>query len=332
MFAARYVPGKKELSIEDIPIPEPKETEVLLKVHAAGICHSDLHILHGEVPMPHSFTMGHEACGSVVKKGSAVLQDYKESDLYAVHGPNPCGRCSYCRTGYDNLCNSPDRAYVGIGQDGAYAEYLVVQARNIVKVPKGVPAEVAAVATDAVLTPYHAIKAMGKVRMASKVLMIGLGGLGLNGVQVGVALGAEVTATDLKAGNLEAAKKLGAQRVINAQDIGTLDPMSFDVIIDFVGSDKTFQSAQTLIRPGGKIVLVGLGSSHVSLATAPMITFQVEVLGSFWGTHQELEEIFDLISKGKIKPEVQTAPLKEVNHWLKELEAGHIKARIALLP
>lgn len=330
MFAARYIPGRTELSIEELPIPEPKEQEVLLKVHAAGICHSDLHILKGEIPFPTSFTMGHEACGSVVKKGIAVHQEFDEADLYAVHGPNPCGKCSYCRTGFDNLCNSPERAYVGIGQDGAYAEYLVVLDRNLVKVPKNVPAEVAAVATDAVLTPYHAIKTMGKVGMASKVLMIGLGGLGLNGVQVGVALGAEITACDLKPENLELAKKMGAQNVV--KDLSALPSMSFDVIIDFVGSDKTFQSAQTLVRAGGKIILVGLASSHVSIATASMITFQVEVLGSFWGTHQELEEIFDLISKGKIKPQVQTAPLKEVNHWLKELEAGHVKSRIALLP
>ncbi len=332
MFAARYIPGQKELSLVDVPMPKPGPNDVLLKIKAAGICHSDLHILHGEIPFPGTFTMGHEACGEVVEKGTAVSESFAAGDLYAVHGPNPCGHCGYCNHGDDNLCNGEGRAYIGLGQDGAYAEYLVVPARNIVKVPKGVSAAVAAVATDAVLTPYHALKTLGHVTKNTKVLMIGLGGLGMNGVQVGVALGAHVTACDLKESNLETAKKFGAQVVINSKDLDKVTPMSFDLVVDFVGLDKTFLESQKFVKAGGTIVLVGLGSVQVPITTAAMITFQTRVQGSFWGTHKELEEVFDLIADGKIKPQVETAPLKEVNHWLKELSKGNIKSRMALLP
>lgn len=333
MFAARYKPGQKTLSIEDVPKPKPGPREVLLKVRAAGICHSDLHVLAGEVGYTHSFTMGHEGCGEVEEKGSEVKTEFKKGVLYAVHGPNPCGDCSYCRTGYDNLCNGPGRTYIGLGSDGAYADYMVVPARNIVEVPAGISPEVAAVATDAVLTPYHAIKALGEVGTNTKVLVIGLGGLGMNGLQVALALGADVTVSDLRDSSLEMARKLGAKKVINAKELEKqLKPQSFDVVVDFVGRDSTFLQSQTFVRAGGTIVLVGLGSAQVPVVGTPLISYQVRVQGSFWGTHEEMKEIYALIAEGKIKPQVQTAPLKDVNHWLEELEAGKIPSRMALIP
>ncbi|WP_413586752.1 zinc-binding dehydrogenase [Bdellovibrio sp. HCB274] len=332
MFAARYVPGQKELSLTDVPKPKPGPQDVILKVRAAGICHSDLHVLHGEVPYKESFTMGHEACGEVVETGSQVTEKFAPGDLYAVHGPNPCGHCNFCRSGHDNLCNDPSRTFIGLGQDGAYAEYMKVPARNIVKVPKGISPEVAAVATDAVLTPYHAIKAMGQVQMGSKVMIIGLGGLGMNGIQIALALGANVTACDLKEPNLEMAKSFGVQTVINSKNLSVLEPQSYDVVIDFVGLEATFKDAQNFVKPGGTIVLVGLGSATAPVTTASAITYQIRVQGTFWGTHIEMEELYDLIAAGKIKPQVETAPLKEVNHWLHELAEGKIKSRMALIP
>lgn len=333
MFAAKYVPGQKKLIIQDVPRPIPKANEVLLKIRAAGICHSDLHVLAGEVPFPHSFTMGHEGCGEVVEVGSEVTGTFKKGVLYAVHGPNPCGKCDYCENGRDNLCNSPERSYLGLGTDGAYAEYMTVPARNIVEVPAGISAEIAAVATDAVLTPYHAIKKLGEVKANSKVLIIGLGGLGMNGAQIALALGADLTVSDLRESSLEVAKSFGVKNTINAKNIETeLAAQSFDVVFDFVGMDKTFLQAQKFVKPGGTVVLVGLGCAQVPIVVAPMITFEVRVQGSFWGTHKEMEEVYDLIAKGKINPQVQTAPLKDVNHWLEELEAGKIPSRMALIP
>lgn len=332
MFAARYVPGQKTLSIQCIEIPTPGPDQVVLKVAAAGICHSDLFCLELGA-FGHTFTMGHEICGSVVSQGENVGERFDPSALYAVHGPNPCGKCDYCLSGNDNLCNAPGRAHVGLGEDGGYAEFVRVAARNIVRVPDGIAPEVAAVATDAVLTPYHAIKTVAEVKPGSKVLILGLGGLGLNGLQIALALGADVTACDLKETSLEAARSFNPHRVLNSREIDTeLDKASFDVVLDFVGIDQTFAQAQSFVRPNGTIVLIGVGNGNVTLSSAAMITYQVRVLGTFWGTHAELAAVYDLIAAGKVTPSVETGDMKDVNHWLEELHAGRVKSRIALIP
>lgn len=332
MFAARYVPGQKSLSIQCIEVPVPGPEDVVLKVHAAGICHSDLFCLEMSA-FSNSFTMGHEICGSVVSQGSGVKEAFDPSVLYAVHGPNPCGHCAYCRAGDDNLCNDPGRAHTGLGEDGGYAEFVKVKARNIVRVPAGIAPEVAAVATDAVLTPYHAIRTIGQVTEGTKVLVIGLGGLGMNGLQIALALGAEVTACDVKESSLEVARAFNPHRVIDSRQLeGQIDKASFDVVLDFVGLDQTFAQAQAYVRPNGTIVLIGVGHGGVTLSTAAMITYQLRVLGTFWGTHAELEAVYGLIASGKVKPSVETGALKDVNHWLEELHAGRIRSRMVLVP
>ncbi|MEK2687670.1 zinc-binding dehydrogenase [Bdellovibrio sp. GT3] len=333
MFAARYIPGEHKLKIEDIPKPTAGPREVVLKIRAAGICHSDLHVLHGEVSYDHPFTMGHEACGEIVEEGADVKGQFKKNTLYAVHGPNPCGDCDFCRAGKDNLCDSPTRQFIGLGTDGAYAEYLKVPARNIVEVPAGISAEVAAVATDAVLTPYHAMKTLGEVQTNSSVLVIGLGGLGMNGVQIGLALGAKVVASDLREESLALAKQMGVQEAYNSKDLDTkIKNRKFDVVVDFVGAEATFKTAQNYVKNGGTIVLVGLGAMTVPVSTIAFASFQLRVQGSFWGTHQEMKEIFELIAQKKINPQVETGKMNEVNHWLTELSEGKIKSRMALLP
>ncbi len=332
MFAARYVPGQKKLSIQDIPVPTPGENEVLLKVKAAGICHSDLFMLESGA-IPHTFTMGHEICGSVVEKGASIKDEFNPDDLYAVHGPNPCGECELCLQGNDNLCQSPTRSFIGLGEDGGYAEFVKVRARNIVRVPEGIPPEIAAVATDAVLTPYHAVKTLGEVGPGKKVLIIGLGGLGLNALQIAISLGAEVTACDVKETSLEKARSYNPHRVLDSRKLAEeLTNNSFDVVFDIVGIDATFTQAQTYVKPNGTIVFVGVGNGQAAIQTAALITYQIRVQGTFWGTHAELEAVYELIKSGKVCPNVETAPLKEVNHWLEELHAGRVKSRIALLP
>jgi alcohol dehydrogenase, propanol-preferring len=334
MFAARFVPGHKTLSLQDIPRPQPGPQDVVLKVRAAGVCHSDLHVLESEVHISKTpFTMGHEACGELVELGSEVKGDFKRGALYVVHGPNPCGHCELCASGQDNLCASPDRAYVGLGADGAYAEYLKVPARSILEVPPGVSPEHAAVATDAVLTPYHALKTLGAVRQDTRVLILGLGGLGLNAVQVARALGAKVVATDLRETSLAAALSLGAHEVYPTGALEQkLAGRTFDVIVDFVGAESTFGLAQRFARRGGTVVLVGLHSPHLPLSSYALVNLQLHVHGTFWGTRQELQEVLQLLAGGKVRPEVQTGQIKDVNHWLEELKAGRVRSRVALLP
>lgn len=334
MFAARFVPGHKTLSLQDIPRPVPGPQDVVLKIRAAGVCHSDLHVLESDVLIsPHPFTMGHEACGELVELGSEVTGDFRRGTLYVVHGPNPCGRCELCAAGEDNLCASSDRAYVGLGADGAYAEYLKVPARSILEVPAGVSPEVAAVATDAVLTPYHALKTLGAVRPDTRVLILGLGGLGLNAVQVARALGAKVVASDLRETSLATARTLGAHETYLAGELEQkLSGRAFDVVVDFVGVESTFLAAQRYTRRGGTLVLVGLQSAQLPFAAQLVINLQLHVHGSFWGTRQELKEVLQLLGEGKVRPQVETGRLADVNHWLERLKAGQVHSRVALLP
>ncbi|KAL8278884.1 hypothetical protein RQP46_008755 [Phenoliferia psychrophenolica] len=205
MLAYRYVPGATNVVPQRVPIPEPKEGEVLLRVLAAGLCHSDLHILHGTYrgsPVgDSSYTLGHEVCGEAASVHRSV-NGVTIGSLYVVVGINPCGTCASCLAGRDNLC-SPTLRLKG------FAEYLTVPVANVVPVPDGVSPEQASACTDALLTPYHGIKEIAKVKTHENVVVIGLGGIGMNALKIANLFGNEVFASDIK---VEASKVL---------DIGT---------------------------------------------------------------------------------------------------------------
>lgn len=334
MLAYRFHPGETKLFEEEINPPKAGPNDAILRVRAAGVCHSDLHVLDQEVPfLKNVFTMGHEVCGELIEAGSEVPDTFKKGGLYAVHGPNPCGNCDYCRTGRDNLCDSPTRAYIGLGADGGYADFIKVPARNIVEVPEGVSAEVAAVATDAVLTPWHAFKTLANIRQGDTVLCIGLGGLGMNGMQIARALGAHVIASDMRESSLEMAGQLGADEVFHSKELEQkLKGRKIDVVGDFVGRESTFKQAQTLVRPGGIVSAVGLGSLQVPFMPMIVASYEIRVQGSFWGTSVELKEVLRYIAEGKIRPQVDTAKLVDVNHWIEELKNGRVRSRMALMP
>jgi len=333
MIAFRFHPGEKKLFKEEIDRPTAGPNDAILRIKAAGVCHSDLHVLDGEVPfLKNAFTMGHEVCGELVEVGSEAPDTLKKGALYAVHGPNPCGNCLYCRSGRDNLCDSPTRAYIGLGADGGYAEFIKVPARNIVEVPQGVSAEVAAVATDAVLTPWHAFR-LANVRQGDTVLAIGLGGLGMNGMQIAHALGAHVIACDMRESSLDMARQLGADEVFHSKELEEkLKGRKVDIVGDFVGRESTFKQAQTLVRPGGTVCAVGLGSLQVPFMPMIVASYEIRVQGAFWGTSTELRDVLRYISEGRIKPQVDTGKIEDVSHWIEELKNGRVKSRMALMP
>ncbi|HUP58107.1 MAG TPA: zinc-binding dehydrogenase [Bdellovibrionota bacterium] len=335
MIAYRFSPGQKTLKKEDLDIPTAGPNDAVLRVRAAGVCHSDLHVLDGEVPfLKNTFTMGHEVCGELMELGSEVPATLFETGaLYAVHGPNPCGNCQNCRLGRDNLCDGPGRAYIGLGADGGYADFIKVPARNIVRVPEGVSPEVAAVATDAVLTPWHAFKTLANIRQGDTVLVIGLGGLGMNGMQIAHALGAHVIASDVRESSLEMARELGADEVFHSKELEEkIKGRRIDVAGDFVGRESTFRQAQTLVSPGGIVSAVGLGALQVPFMPMIVASYEIRVQGSFWGTSVELKEVLRYIAEGKISPQVETGKLEDTNYWIEELKNGRVKSRMALMP
>lgn len=332
MRAWRYVGPHRPLERQEIERPGPGPGEIVVRVRAAGVCHSDLHILEGPGGMPAPMTMGHEGAGVVEEIGEGVTT-VAPGEMVALYGPNSCGDCRPCRTGQENLC--PNGRALGLGADGSYAEFVRCRARSAIRVPEGVAPEQAAVATDAVLTPYHALTSVAALRSGETAVIIGLGGLGMNAIEIARLLGAYVIAADINPAKLDQARAAGAHEGVDAGDKEAMTALAGrmpDLVADFVGLEVTVQHAQMIVRPGGRVLLVGLGAR-----TAPLITFrygaqQIATLGSFWGTSQELREILDLIARGSLRPLVTTAALDDVNDVLDRLREGRVEGRIALVP
>lgn len=314
--------------VEDLPVHSPATNQVLLKVEAAGLCHSDLHVFEG-LDVGDKYVMGHEIYGSVALKGDDVSH-LEVGDKVAAFGPNACGVCTMCRLGHDNDCERME--WYGLGKDGGYQEYLLVKdPRNLIKVPSEIdnPA-VSAVITDAMLTPYHAIK-MAELNPAKKALFIGAGGLGSTAVQVAKLFGSHVTVVDKKQSALDLAKSFGANEVYTELP-ESIAPRSFDVCLDFVAVQKTFELCQKYIKSHGTIIPVGLGATHLSFDLGDLALREIRVLGSFWGTSNDLVECYELVRQGKIHPKVTTFPLKQLPECIEKLKKGDVSGRMVLIP
>jgi propanol-preferring alcohol dehydrogenase len=334
MRAAQFF-GPGDFRLVEIERPSPSPGEVLLRVRAAGLCHSDLHIIDDElggVPIRTPLTLGHEIAGEVVEVGSGVDRSLL-GRRFAVFGPAGCGQCSFCRVGRDHLCTESQA--IGLARDGGYAEFVAVPAHALVPVPDGVGDAEAAVATDAVLTSFHALARVARVQPGETVVVIGAGGLGLNAIQVAKLLGAYVVALDVQPRKLELARQFGADLALDSRSVNVETPLldrRIDVVGDFVGNDATKLLAQRLVGRGGRVVLVGLGSVAGPLLGLRLVADEVAILGSFWGTRAELVTVLDLVDRGMLRPPVETHPLDELLTWVQRLREGTVEHRIALVP
>lgn len=322
---------KPEIKLEEvqIPVPTPKPNEVLLKIAAAGMCHTDLHILAGGWSNLDDYVLGHEISGRVVGIGSNIdAAKYPENKLFAVHGSNGCGKCRFCREGQDHQCQ--EKQWYGLAVDGGYQEYIAVRERSCIPVPENLTPMLACATTDAVLTPYHCIK-RARVGPNDTVLVIGLGGLGINAVQIAKVFGCKVIATDLRKEACDSAINFGADEVYQSSLLPE-EGLDVDSVLDVVASDQTFQLAQKHVRIQGTIVPVGLHDQHLTLNTVYTSLPEVKVEGTYWGTSQELKECLDMVSKGVVTPQVESTKFERVNDYLKQLEEGKIKSRLAFVP
>ncbi|KAK6871698.1 NAD-dependent alcohol dehydrogenase [Candida tropicalis] len=314
----------------DIPVPKPQAGQLLMKVNAVGLCHSDLHVIDKELECGDNYVMGHEIAGTIAELGPEVV-GFKVGDRVACVGPNGCGVCKHCLTGNDNVCKTAFLDWFGLGADGGYEEYLLVRRpRNLVKVPDNVSIEAAAAITDAVLTPYHAVKT-AKIKPTSNVLVVGAGGLGGNGIQIVKAFGGKVTVLDKKQKARDQAKKLGADEVYDELP-ASIEPGSFDVCLDFVSVQATYDICQKYCEPKGIIIPVGLGAPKLAIDLADLDLREITVTGTFWGTANDLREAFELVSQGKIKPVVSHAPLKELPDYIEKLKKGAYEGRVVFHP
>lgn len=318
----------KGLSIEETDIPSPGYKEVLVKVKASGLCASDLHIIDGILPsVSLNFTPGHEMAGEICELGEGVTG--LEIGRHVVAAIDvTCGRCRFCLTGHTNLCRSLRR--IGFEINGSHEEYAVVPENNIFPIDDSIPFEQAAVIPDAVVCMYHAIKNKGQVRAGDKVLILGTGGLGIQGIQIAKYFGAEVYATSRQDKKLEIAKQFGADEVINTAKCNLIEEIDritngeqCDVIFDNIGVKSSIEDSLKMLRPGGKVIVVGYNDPEFEANYQEIVIKEKEIIGIRGSSREDLVEAIQLVEKDVVKPYIyKTYKLEQINEALENLRNG----------
>jgi len=335
----------------ETPTPTPEGSEVLLKVHNAGVCHSDVHIHDGyfdlgggnklpmaNIKLPH--TMGHEIEGEVIAVGPEV-KDIKIGARYAAFPWIGCGKCPSCLRGEENICvGGPRQLGCNNGCPGGYATHVMVpHPKYLIDYGKTDPALGAAYMCSGV-TAYAAMKKVGKLGPNDQVLVLGCGGVGMMGVQFARAMfGKGPLAADIVDSHLEAAKKAGASATYNPTIDGEAKRLMGETgggayaVVDFVGSEKSFAFASQSVRRGGKVIIVGLFGGAMQMPL-PMFPFRaITIQGSMVGSLSDTQEMMELVRAGKVDPVPFTKrPLSAANQTLEDLREGRIVGRVVLTP
>ncbi|MGN6559488.1 MAG: NAD(P)-dependent alcohol dehydrogenase [Candidatus Nitrosocosmicus sp.] len=351
IVSARIHEYQKPLSLDNIQLPKIAHgEEVLVKVGAAGLCHSDLHLINGEwkdvIPIELPKTPGHEVAGWVEETGNSVPSDLLEpGDLVAIFGGWGCGACFYCKSGDEQMCSFAK--WPGLSSfDGGYSEFILVPSyRFLVKVDKNSSAnpENLAPLTDAGLTPYRAIKKIRSLLGPGKSIAIfGIGGLGSYGVQYAKILGggATVISLDRTDEKLELAKSCGSDYVVKIKNTANIKDEAMkmtsgkgiDVVIDCVGTENTVSDSIRILAKGGAIVVVGLFGNLVKVPVAPLVLNEYKIGGSLWGSYNELREVIELQKQGKIRNNIRKFKLDEINQAIDLLKQGQIVGRGVIIP
>lgn len=324
----------KPLSIEELAIPNINANQILVKMIACGVCHTDLHAAHGDWPTKPSlpFIPGHEGVGTVVKVGANVSWVREGDEVGVPWLYSACGHCDHCLSGWETLCAKQEDT--GYSVNGCFAEYVVADPNYVAHLPKGVdPIKVAPVLC-AGLTVYKGLK-MTDAKAGQWVAVSGVGGLGQMAVQYGVAMGLNIIAVDIDDDKLETARKLGAAHTVNALKT---DPAAF--IHKEVGgahgglitavSTKAFSQAMGYVRSGGTLVLNGLPPGEFPISIFDMVMKGTTIRGSIVGTRLDMIEALSFFADGKIKSVTQTDKLENINTIFEKLEKGQVEGRIVL--
>jgi len=338
----REVGGRPE--VVEIPVPEVAAGLVLLKVTAAGVCHSDEFVM--SLPKEaYTFglplTLGHEGAGIVAAVGEGVTT-VAVGDSVAVYGPWGCGYCHRCAQGKENLCLNAAALGIappGLGSPGAMAQYLLVNnERHLVPLGDLDPVKNVSL-TDAGLTPYHAIKtSLPKLGAGSTAVVIGTGGLGHVGIQILRAItGAQVIALDITEEKLALAREVGAHHALLSNDDAVAqvreltDGKGADVVLDFVGAQVTVDLAVKMTSSDGDLQIVGIGGGIVPVGFGA-VPYDLSVRAPYWGSRSELMEVLDLARRGVIHVEIETFSLEDAHLAYEKMHAGTLRGRAVILP
>jgi propanol-preferring alcohol dehydrogenase len=320
------------LTIDDRPDPQPGPGEVVIRLEASGLCHTDIHAAHGDWPVKPAppFVPGHEGVGRVETVGAGVDPGFIGRRVAVPWLHRACGTCEFCVAGWETLCLGQQNS--GYSVDGCYAELVKASAAYIVPVPESIDPLDAAPLTCAGVTTYKAVKVAG-VRPAELVAVFGVGGLGHLAVQYARIAGATVVAVDVTEDKLALAKRLGAEHTINAATTSPADALrelgGAHAAIVTAAEQVPVRQAFDSLRRRGRLVLVGLPArNEVSLPIFETVLGGLTVTGSIVGTRLDLAEVFALHVAGRTEVIRQTRRLEEVNEAFEEVLRGTVPARL----
>jgi 6-hydroxycyclohex-1-ene-1-carbonyl-CoA dehydrogenase len=306
MRAAVFSGPGRALEIATIARPDPGSGEVLVRVSACGLCHSDLHYLDHGVPTFKTppLVLGHEISGTVARVGAGV-DDAVVGTSVLLAPVTTCGACVACRTGRENICAG--QRMLGNSVDGGFAEYVTAPARDAFPIPPEVPVEEACVIADALTTAFHAVTRRARVEAGETVVVYGCGGLGLSVVQVCAQVGARVVAVDVDPRKLALATELGASITIDARDgdpakrVRRETDGGADVAIEAIGLPKTQEQALASVRTGGRLVLLGFAGESMSLAGGRVTYRELTVIGTLGCRPVDFPVVLELVRRGRLR-------------------------------
>ncbi len=327
------------LSIEDVPVPEPREGEVLVQVEACGVCHSDLHVADGDSPGFRAATkprliLGHEVVGRVVRRGAGVthLDEGQRVGVAWLH--NACGQCEQCREGNENLCRN-GAGVTGMTVDGGYAQFMRAVASHALPVPDVLTSQEAAPLFCAGVTTYRALR-NAHAGPGQRIAVFGVGGLGHVAIQLARAMGGEVIALDVADDKLALAREMGAAHALNAADPQSLKTIrrmgGAHVAVVTAAAPAAYEAALKCLRPTGTLSVVGLPPEPLRFAALALVSSEVRIVGSAVGTRQDVRDVLDLAAAGKVRCLVESRPLSQVNAVFDAMRGGRIRGRVVLDP
>ncbi len=342
MKAVRLTRVGAPVELQDVPVPAIGEKDILVRVHAAGICHSDAHYRAGRSPVGTlPMTLGHEVAGTVARAGSQVSA-LRPGDRVCLHYNVTCGDCYHCSTGNEQFC--PTGLMIGHHRDGGWAEYVAVPARNALLLPPEIPFEQGATLMCASATSFHAL-GKSRLRAGERAAVFGVGGLGMSAVQLARAFGAvEVFAVDIREDKLALAGTYGAtavnpRRVDPVKEIrGRTGGRGADVALELIGRAETMRQAVRCLAPMGRAVIVGISDEPLELDTyREILGGEAELIGSNDHLMQELPALLELARRGILDTRrivSRTIPLEAgpINETLDALERFEAGVRTVIVP
>lgn len=325
------------LTIEELPTPEPEAGEVLVKVHACGVCHSDLHLAMGEWEQLKPITklplvLGHEIAGVIAAVGDGV-NSFKVGERVGVPWLYfTCGECDFCRAGQETLCAK--QKVTGCMVDGGFAEYLKAKASHTAKLPDNLSFAEAAPLLCAGLTVYKAMR-VAAAQAGQRLAVFGIGGLGHLAVQLGKALGLEVGAVDVSEEKLQLARECGADWTVNVSEGIPHKQIKAHgggahIALVTSGSKAAYETALRSLRRGGTLAVVGMTPEPISVSTVALVSGEYKIVASAVGTRADIREVLRLASEGKLRCHIETRPLADVNQVLDAMKDGKLTGRVVL--